>query len=114
MSFRLDGVLGPMIDFRSGALDYTARATGTLRATLPARSQLSLALGVLQSFGDIEERPTSTGYTSAMAEVPLGKFVDLDATAAYYLQKQIGIDATSSVAIFLGVTVHTLPLRFEL
>jgi hypothetical protein len=113
-SLRFDGQLGPIVNLRSGVPDYSARATGTFLVALPSRKAVSLGFGALQTIYSPEERPFTIFYTSAIAEVPVGKFVGLSATAAYYLENQAGAPTTTSVALFLGATFHTLPLRFQL
>jgi hypothetical protein len=114
MSLRFDGQIAPLVDTWTGALDYSTAATATIRSTFVSRAAVALALGALQSLGDEEERPTTTVFASGLAEYPIGKYVFLNAMATYSWQDQLGSGATSLVGFFVGATMHTLPLRFQL
>jgi hypothetical protein len=114
VSLRFDLQLAPIVDQRTGAVEYAARGTGTARWLLPSRTTLAWAVGALQSLGGAEESPGSVLYTSGTVEVPMGKFFALSAMASYFLEDQEGGPTTTSVAVFVGATVHTLPVRFQL
>jgi hypothetical protein len=114
MSLRLDGQIAPLIDVRTGAVEYAALGSSTLRIETSTRAGLAVAVGILQSLSNEEERPTTTAYTSGTAEYPIGKYVSLTAIASYFWQDQAGAAATSTFALFVGATMHTLPVRFPL
>jgi hypothetical protein len=78
------------------------------------RKSFSVAAGVLQSLYGVGERTYTIFYTSAFADVPVGKFVILNASASYFQQEQPGAAALTSFVLFFGATVQTLPIRFRL
>lgn len=113
-TLRFDGQAMPVMDMRSGALNYGVQGTGTLRVLFRSRAMVALAAGAMQSFASADERPTSTLFVTGTSEFPIGKYVSLNAMSSYFSQLQEGAPAVSSVSFFVGAIVRSLPFHFQI